>query len=64
MVTSEEFFKFILLFIVLIIVLNFTSKTIINALKQDKYKRQSIKDIEKIINHRIEKTNKKGGVKK
>ena len=64
MITYEEIFKLIVAIIVLIIVLNFISKTIINALKQDKYKRQSIKNIEKIIKHRIEKENNKGGGKR
>lgn len=64
MITYEEIFKLIVAILVLIIVLNFISKTIINSIKQDKYQRQSVKNIEKIIKHRIEKANNKGGGKK
>ena len=64
MITYEEIFKLIVAILVLIIVLNFISKTIINSIKQDKYQRQSVKNIEKIIKHRIEKANNKGGGKR
>ena len=64
MITYEELFKTVLLFIVLIIVLKFLAKIIIESYKQDKYKRQSLKNLEKIIKLRIEKENKKGGGKR
>ena len=64
MITYEEFFKITLLFIVFIIVLHFVSKTIINSYKQDRYKRQSLKNLEKNIKKRLEKANKTGGGKK
>lgn len=63
MITYEELFKTVLLFIVLVVVLKFLAKIIIESFKQDKYKKHTLKNLEKIIKLRIEKANKKGGGK-
>lgn len=60
MITYEELFKTVLLFIVLIVVLKFLAKIIIESFKQDKYKKHTLKNLEKEIKKRLEKANRGG----
>ena len=61
MITYEELFKTVLLFIVLVVVLKFLANIIIESFKQDKYKKHTLKNLEKEIKKEIRESKYRGG---